>query len=219
MDKTGFYYSREEAGSILAEKIMELDLKKPCLLAIPRGGIQVAKGVADKLEIPIYPVIVKKLPIPGNPEAGFGAITEDGIKVLDEKTIAYLDIDEESIERISQNVVREVIHRSSVYGSADRELVKSSDAIIVDDGVATGYSLIAAIKSVKGMNPSSITAAVPVASKEAYKKIQSLVDNFICPLVDETYFFAVANYYKQWFDLEENKIIEILKVYREKYKK
>ncbi len=73
MDKAGFYYSREEAGNILADKIVELNLKIPYLLAIPRGGIQVAESISNKLKLPVYPVIVKKLPIPGNPEAGFGA--------------------------------------------------------------------------------------------------------------------------------------------------
>jgi len=218
MDKIRFYNSREEAGDILAEKIVALNLKKPCLLAIPRGGIQVAEGVSDKLKTPIYPIIVKKLPIPGNPEAGFGAIAEDGIKVLDEETVSYLGLNDETVEKISQSVIREIMHRSSIYGNADKEIVKSSDAIIVDDGVATGYSLIAAIKSVKGMNPASITAAVPVASKDAYDRILPLVDNFICPLVEETYFFAVANYYKEWFDLEEDEIVKILKNSREKYK-
>jgi len=218
MDKMRFYYSREEAGNILADKIEALNLKKPCLLAIPRGGIQVAQSISDKLNLPIYPVIVKKLPIPGNPEAGFGAITEDGIKVLDEKTVSYLRIDEEEIKHISEKVCSEIIHRSKIYGNAGKDIIETSDAIIVDDGVATGYSLIAAIKSVKGMNPASITAAVPVASEEAYNKIRSMVNNFVCPLIEETYFFAVANYYKEWFDLEESEIIRILKNSRDKYK-
>lgn len=219
MDRSGFFYSREEAGNVLAEKILGLNLNNPCLLAIPRGGIQVAEGISDKLRIPIYPLIVKKMPIPGNPEAGFGAIAEDGVKVLDDKTVNYLGISDEMIEKISQHVIREINHRSDKYGHMDRNIVKSSDAIIADDGVATGYSLIAAIKSVKGMNPKSITAAVPVASKDAYDKIRPLVDNFVCPLVEDTYFFAVANYYKEWFDLEEDEIKRILQESAAKYKK
>jgi len=218
MNNEGFYNSREDAGRILADKIAELNLENPYLLAIPRGGIQVAECVSDKLKIPINPIVVKKIPIPGNPEAGFGAITEDGIKIMDDKAVSYMGISHEAIDKISEGIIKEVIHRANVYGRPDREKVRLSDVIIIDDGVATGYSLIAAITSVKGMKPVSITAAVPVASKFAYDKIVHMVDNFVCPLVDDTYFFAVASYYKEWFDLSEDQIKSIIGTSREKYK-
>ncbi|EKE03339.1 MAG: hypothetical protein ACD_20C00214G0009 [uncultured bacterium] len=217
MDNLHTYQSREQAGRVLAEEISKLNLKKPYLLAIPRGGIQVAEAIADKLQIPINPIIVKKLPIPNNPEAGFGAVTIDGQKVLDKKTVSYLGLTEDEINSIANKVIQEMHHRIEVYGSINQKEVESSDAIIVDDGVATGYSLIAALTSVKNMNPNSITAAVPVSSGNAYEKFSKLANYVVCPLVENTYFFAVGGYYREWYDLSEEQIKSILKKYRDNY--
>ncbi|OGI17242.1 MAG: hypothetical protein A2287_09360 [Candidatus Melainabacteria bacterium RIFOXYA12_FULL_32_12] len=217
MDNYKIYESREKAGEVLAEEISKLNLQKPYLLAIPRGGIQVAEAIADKLKIHIDPIIVKKLPVPGNPEAGFGAITADGKRVIDEETVSYLGLSEDQINRIANNVMQEIHHRIEVYGDINQKKVESSDVIIVDDGVATGYSLIAAIKSIKDMRPNSVTAAIPVSSGSAYEKFSRLTDHVICPLIERTYFFAVGNYYREWYDLTEEEIKSILKKYRDKY--
>lgn len=216
MSKIGFYESRESAGKLLSEAITKLNLKNPVILAIPRGGVQVAEAVAKKFDKPIYPLIVKKLPVPGNPEVGFGAVTQNGKIILYEELVKNLKLNEEEIKKISERIMKEMAHRSSVYGVLQDNQVKSADAIILDDGAATGYSLIAGIYSVKSMNPASITVALPVASKEAAIKIEPLVDNFICPLIDDTYYFAVASYYKEWFDLDENDIVNILKTSHKK---
>jgi predicted phosphoribosyltransferase len=211
MENRGLYASREAAGKILAEYLLKLNLNKPVILAIPRGGVQVAEGISEILKKPIYPLIVKKLPVPGNPELGFGAITQDGNKVLNEEFVKDIGLDEEIIKTISMDVIREIVRRSEAYGVLKKENLESSDVIIVDDGAATGYSLIAGIKSLMSMNPETITVAVPVASKEAAKKLSLMADNFICPIVDDTYFFAVANYYKEWYDLDETDIANLLK--------
>ena len=217
MDVVKAYKSREQAGEVLAEQLVKLNLKKPYLLAIPRGGIQVAEAIADQFKIPINTLVVKKLPIPDNPEAGFGAIAGDGSRVLSEETVSYLRLPQEEIDFIANKVIQEIKHRIEAYGKINPEEVKGSDAIIVDDGVATGYSMIAALKSVRSMNPASITAAVPVSSQQAFLKLSKYADNVICPMVKGTYFFAVANYYLEWFDLSEEQIKSILNRYRNKY--
>ena len=217
MDRFNTYPSRESAGEVLADLLDMLDIANPYLIAIPRGGIQVAEAIADKLRVPINPIIVKKLPIPENPEAGFGAITADGTKVLDEETVNYLRLSEDQINRISEKVVQEIKHRLEAYGSITPDHVKGADAIVVDDGAATGYSTIAALKSIKNMQPKSLIAALPVSSGEAYSKISKIADTTICPKVESTYFFAVGNYYDEWYDLSEEQIKGILKAYRDKY--
>ena len=211
------YDSREAAGEILADKIQELHLEKPYLLAIPRGGIQVAEAVADRLKIPINPLVVKKLPAPGNPEYGFGAITEDGTKILNEEAVGYLHLSPKIIEDISQKVISEIQHRKEYYGGLHDEKIHTSDVIIVDDGVATGYSLIAGIMTVQKRDPKSLWVAVPVSSENAYLKIKQIIKNVICPVVNGEYFFAVASYYKEWYDLQEEEIKNILENYRTKY--
>lgn len=204
------YQSRESAGKILAEKILTLSLKSAYLLAIPRGGIQVAEGIADVLNIPIDALVVKKLPAPGNPEYGFGAVTEDGTAVLNDEAVSGLHLNENVIGYITQQVVQEIQHRKEIYGELDDGKISKSDVIIVDDGIATGYSLIAGINTVKKRKPKSITVAVPVSSYSAFSNIKGIVDNFICPIVSDEYFFAVGNYYEEWYDLSEEQIKEIL---------
>ncbi len=217
MPKSEIYESRESAGETLAVELKKLNLKTPYLLAILRGGVQVAEGIADGLQIPINPLAVKKLPAPGNPEYGFGAVTEDGTKVLNETAVSYMGLREEEIEKIAANVVTEIQHRKDVFGGLDDEKIRGSDVIIVDDGVATGYSLIAGINTVKKRTPKSLIVAVPVSSGEAYLKIKKDVDNIICPIVSSDYYFAVASYYKEWFDLSEDQIKSVLNEYKKKY--
>jgi len=211
------YDSKESAGEILAEQMEGMKFESPYVLAILRGGIQVAKGIADKLKVPVNPLIVKKLPSPGNPEYGFGAVTEDGTKVLNEEAISYLRISEDTIKRIAERVVKEIQNRKELYGGLEDEKIGKSDVIIVDDGIATGYSLIAGIKTIQKRAPRSITVAVPVSSEESFDKIKNMVDNIVCPLVSNDYFFAVASYYDEWRDLSENEIKKVLEEYRNKY--
>ncbi len=217
MDRMKIYESRETAGAILADKLMELKLEKPYVMAILRGGVQVARGIADSLKVPINPLVIKKLPSPTNPEFGFGAVTEDGTKVLNEKAVEYLGLDNEIIEKTAAKVASEIRHRKEVFGGLDDDAIQSSDVIIVDDGIATGYSLIAGINTVKKRNPGSLTVAVPVSAADSYHKVKKLADNIVCPVISDEYFFAVASYYKKWFDLSEDQIKAILENYRKKY--
>ena len=199
---------------MLIKLIQKLNLQNLLLLAIPRGGIQVAEPIAHKLKIPIYPFIVKKLPIPDSPETAFGAIAPDGTMVLDEKTIRYLGLTENIINATAERVKGEITHRIKIYGGFNVEEIRGKDVIVVDDGVATGYSLIAALKSIKKMLPKSLTVCVPVSSYNAFQKIIPLVDNIVCPIVDEYSFFAVGYYYEEFNDLPEDEIKAILGKYR-----
>lgn len=211
------YHSREAAGEILAEKIAELKLASPHVLAIPRGGIQVAEAVCDRLKVPINVLVVKKLPAPGNPEYGFGAVTEDGTRVLNERAVKSLFLTEDIIDAVAEKVSKEIRHRKEVFGGLDDEKIHNSNVILVDDGIATGYSLIAGIETLKKRVPKSLVVAVPVSSYDAYYKVREMVDDIICPIVSDEMFFAVASYYKEWYDLSEGEIIVILDRYRERY--
>lgn len=217
MDYLKIYDSRETAGKELAEIIQKLNLKTPYILAILRGGAQVACPIADKLQIPVNPLVVKKLPAPQNSEYGFGAVTEDGTKVLNTKAVSSLKLNEEDIQKIASGIVKEIQRRQKVFGGLEDKKIYEADVIITDDGIATGYSFIAGIETVKKRKPRSITAAVPVSSQGAFLKIKKLVDNIICPVVSDDYFFAVASYYREWYDLSEERIKNILEEYRQKY--
>jgi predicted phosphoribosyltransferase len=211
------YESREQAGEILSEILSDLAIENPYILAIPRGGIQVAKAVADKFKLPINPLVVKKLPSPGNPEAGFGAVTEDGTMVLNENAVLYLGLTDYIIKNISEKVVSEIKRRKNIYGGLNDKKIRGSDVIIIDDGIATGYSIIAGINTIKKRAPKSITLAVPVSSHDAFYIISDMVDQLISPVVSNEHFFAVGNFYKIWFDLSEDEIKTVLNEYKNKY--
>jgi len=208
------YKSREEAGKVLAGELEKLSLQNPYLIAIPRGGIQVAQAIADRFNIPINVIVTKKLPVPGSPETGFGAITEDGHRVFNEDYLGYLNLTGAELEEICQGVISEIKHRVDVYGSYDKEKIRGADVIVVDDGVATGYSLIAALMNVRSYNPKSVIAAVPVCSAGAYQKIKANADTVVCPIVDSGTFFAVGYFYEDFSNLSEAEIQKILKKYR-----
>ncbi|HSA06204.1 MAG TPA: phosphoribosyltransferase family protein [Candidatus Gastranaerophilales bacterium] len=211
------YESKEAAGEILAEKLFELKLEKPYIMAVLRGGVQVAQVIADKFKLPVHPLIVKKLPSPENPEYGFGAVTEDGTLVLNENAVLSLKLSRDIIEKIANTIVLEIQRRKNIFGELDNKKISESDVIIVDDGIATGYSLIAAINTVKKRRPKSITIAVPVSSLSAYSVIKKLADNIVCPLISSDYFFTVAAYYKTWSDLSEESLKFIIEDYKNKY--
>lgn len=208
------FESRETAGKVLADKLEKTDVQSPVLLALPRGGIQVAEALADSLRVPIDIIVAKKLPLPAAEEVAFGAMTEDEINILNNELINTYGIDKAQLESIYERVNQDIKHRISVYGRLDESKVKGATAIIVDDGIATGSSLIAAIRRVKTLDPAKIIVAVPVSSKAAFDTIAGLVDEMIVPIVDDSTFFAVSRYYMEWGDLRETEIVDILQRYR-----
>lgn len=217
MDNYRYYKSREDAGRVLAKEIGKLNLSNPYLLAIPRGGIQVAEGIADKFKIPVNVIVTKKLPTPDSPETGFGAITEDGHKVINQTYFDYLKLSDSKFNEICQEVIQEIKKRVQDYGSYDKENIDKYDVIVVDDGAATGYSLLAALINIKSYNPKSLTAAIPVSSESAFQEIKKYADNVVCPIVDTSGFFAVGYFYQEFFNLPKQEIQMILQKYRELY--
>ncbi len=209
-----YFESKEKAGEILADELEKIKVKKPFLLAIPRGGVQVAEAVAERFEVPINTIIAKKLPLPLYPEVAFGAMTEDEINILNKQMMKDYGISEKELKEIYNRVNEEIKHRIEAYGRFEKEDVKGAQAVIIDDGVATGSSLIAAIKRVESMQPSKLIVAVPVCTQNAYEKIKPMADVFISHIVDANPYFAVSRYYKEWKDLSEKEIIDVLNKYK-----
>lgn len=218
MNEYNFFDSKEIAGKVLAGELVKEKIVPSCLLAIPRGGIQVAQAVAKEFELPVDVIIAKKLPLPMSPEVAFGAMTEDEIDILNEEMMQVYGISSEKLKEIAQKINTEIKHRIEIYGRYDENMIKDSDVVIIDDGVATGSSLVAAIKKVKSLNPRNLIVAVPVSTKSAYEAISKMVDKFISLIVDDSPYFAVSKFYKNWSDLSEDEILKVLAKYRELYK-
>jgi putative phosphoribosyl transferase len=210
-----YFKDRTDAGRRLAEELIAYKDKDAVIFAIPRGGVPVAIEVATRLKASFDIVIVRKIPIPHEPEAGFGAITEDGTQVLNESMVKYLNLTQNEIDEQADMVRNEIMRRSLLY---HRKLtpspVKGKTAIIIDDGLASGYTMIAAIQSLRKRKASKVVVAVPVASGAAFDLVEPKADGLTCLIVARINGFAVASFYQNWYDLDDHAVNLYLESWR-----
>lgn len=187
----------------------------PVVIAIPNGGIPVGVEIAKSLDAELDAIIVRKLQVPGNPEAGFGALTSQGSLLLNEKLVRSIGLNQKQIDMVVKQTQNQIDTRKADY----RGLVgiinpAEKDVILVDDGIASGYTMMAAIESVRSLAPNSITVAAPTASSSAAHLVGGEVQNIICPRRESGFIFAVANAYRNWYDVPDTEVIDILENYR-----
>lgn len=216
----GGYRDRREAGERLVAVLRGeagLDLGEGAIgnglvvLGAPRGGVAVAVPIAEALGAPIDVVLARKLPAPGNPELGFGAIGEGGVRVMDRQIIALLGLTEPEVEKIAERVTAEIEERSRLYRSTRAAIpLEGRCALVVDDGVATGVTLAAAVGSARKRGAAMVIAVAPVSSTEAEERIAETADRFICPMVDPS-FMGVGAYYRDFPQLTDTEVISLLK--------
>ena len=198
------FRSRADAGKRLAERLLDYEGEDVVVLAIPRGGVPVGAEVARRLNARLDVIIPRKIPIPWNPEAGFGAITADGTIVLNQRMVKNLGLSKDEIQRAADEVREEIERRTREYRD-DRPPtdVKGKTVILVDDGLASGYTMLAAIESVRKHNPVRVIVAVPVASSAAARLVSARVDGMVALVTSERLPFAVAEFYGEWRDLTD----------------
>ncbi|MGE5541583.1 MAG: phosphoribosyltransferase, partial [Bacillota bacterium] len=187
-----------------------LGLASPVVLGIPRGGVVVAAEVARGLEAPIDVIIPRKIGAPSNAELAIGAIAQDGTVILDEAMVRALRVERGYIEREARRQTAEIDRRLWVY-RGDRPAVGlgSMDVIVVDDGIATGLTMTAALRSVSNQSPSSVVLAVPVAPAEAVERLAPEVDHLVCLATPEP-FYAVGQWYARFDQVDDDEVISIL---------
>lgn len=207
------FNDRQEAGNILAEKLQPLKpkLKNPIVLGIPRGGVPIGFIVAKTLECPLDTIVLRKLPIPHNPEAGFGAVTLDKIAILNEKLLSEIHLSKPQIDGIIDNVYEEVLRRNNVY-RRDKPFpdLNGRCVVLTDDGLATGYTMLAAIEFSKRKGAAEIIAAVPVAHREAYNLVKKEADKVVVLHISDFPYFAVASFYGEFSDMWDEEVIAYL---------
>lgn len=189
--------NRIEAGQALAEALAPYrDVKRTLVLGLPRGGVPVAYEVARKLNVELDVMLVRKLGIPGQKEVAMGAIASGGIRVMNEDILSSLAIRQESIEEVAAEELQELERREQAF-RGDRPLpsVEGRHVILVDDGVATGATMRAAIKALHKQNAERVVVAVPVAPADTVEKIRAEADEIICLATPEP-FIAVGNWYE-----------------------
>jgi putative phosphoribosyl transferase len=207
------FEDRFEAGRKLAELLKRENhkFKEPIVLGIPRGGVPVGAVVAGELSCELETIVLRKIPIPQDPEAGFGAVTLDRTVILNQELLEYVKITKEQMEREIEEVYQEVLRRDVVYrGKRPFPDLKNRSVILIDDGLASGYTMLAAVKFCRNKNPERIIAAIPVASDSAAELIQKEVDEFVVLHTSHSFYFAVASFYERFEDMEDEEIVEIL---------
>jgi len=202
------FYDRTEAGKKLALKLNKYQKnKKVIVLAIPRGGVPVAFEVAKKLKVPLDLIIVRKLPMPDNPEAGIGAVSETGEIFWHPQAKLY---PKEAIKKILSEQKEEIKRRIKVLRKGKGlAALKDKIVILIDDGLAMGSTMRAAIKTVKKEQAEKVVVAIPVAGREILKIIKSMADEVVC-LEVPSFFQAVAQVYENWHDLSDQEVTEIM---------
>lgn len=204
------YPDREAAGRDLARLVGRLRLHDPVVLALPRGGVPVARPVADRLAAPLDVLVVRKVGAPGREELGLGAVGEDGVTVLDPELIRYLGLDDAQVHRAVAKAHDELERRlRSLPPDRVAVDVTGRDAVIVDDGIATGGTALAAVDVLRHRGAARVVVAVPVAAAEGVRRLQAAADEVVCPHAVSGG-FAVGAYYDDFHQLGDDEVAELL---------
>ena len=211
-NKKFIFNDRVHAGELLASKLRGHVDPSSIVLAIPAGGVPVGYAISKKLKVPFDVLIVRKIQVPWNPEAGFGAVAWDGTTILNEYLVLRLGLDHETIQRClakTKAIVRERVKK--FRDGREFPDLKGRTAVLVDDGLASGFTMLVAVKSVRKMFPKRIIVAVPTSSIGAVHLLLPHVDTLVCLNVREEPIFAVADAYKRWYDLSDEEVLTFLK--------
>jgi len=212
------FENRHDAGRQLAAELSEYNGQSVVVLAIPNGGVPVAVEVAGALKAELELVICRKIPLPLTPEAGFGACADDGTIILNEEIAKRVGLSRQQIEYEATKVRAEIKRRCLLY-EGDRPLVTvtGKTVIIIDDGLASGITMRAAVESVRRRRPGEIVVAVPCASALAVKQVEKVADKVVTCTTGFMPIFAVADFYRQWYDLTDDEVIRYLKQWRARH--
>ena len=184
---------------------------KAVVLGLPRGGVPAAWPLAQAMNAMLDVVVVRKLPLPGNPEAGFGAVAIDGSRFLNEAMLEHVGLTPLLIESITDKVRREVRRRAREYRGTDQlPHVRGTDVYLVDDGLATGYTMLAAAAMVRKLQPRSLTLCVPVSPWDSVGTVLPYFDEIYMLFVQKRLPFAVASFYRDFHDMADEEVLEIL---------
>ena len=205
------FIDRQDAGVILAKQLTDYaNQSNAIVLALPRGGVPVAYEVAVALSIPLDIFIVRKLGVPGYEELAMGAIASGGTVIFNEPLIHKLNLDQYSIDAVLQSEQKELVRREHLYrGNRSFPALSGKTIILVDDGIATGATMRAAVAALRKHKPASIIIAVPVAARESCEEMVKLVDKIICPL-QPINFHAVGLWYENFSQTTDSEVIELL---------
>lgn len=205
------FENRTHAGQELAKKLSEYaNCDDVLVLALPRGGVPVAYEVAKALHAPMDVFLVRKLGVPGHEELAFGAVASGGVRVLNRAVVKSEAVSDAEIEATSQAELKELERRERAYrDNLPKPQVKERTVILVDDGLATGASMRAAVLALREQQPTKIVVAVPTASAKTCDEFRDQVDDIICAVTPEP-FYAVGLWYQDFSQTSDEEVRELL---------
>lgn len=204
------FTDRTEAGRRLADAIEDQGVDADIVLAIPRGGLPLGRAVADALDVPLDIVVASKIGAPYNPEFAIGAVASDGSVWLDEETIDQLGVDDEYIEREREREAETARTKAQRYrGDREPPDLRGRTVVIVDDGVATGSTAIAAVRLVREQGAERVVLAVPVGPPDTIDELEDEADDVIC-VATPSYFSAVGQFYDRFEQVRDEEAMDYL---------
>ena len=208
------FEDRREAGRTLARVLLDERRQVDLVLALPRGGVPVGYEIADALSVPLDVFVVRKLGTPGHEELAMGAIATGGTRVMNDEVLSMLRVPESAIEAEAERELVELERRERAYRDGHQpERVRGKHTLLVDDGLATGASMRAAVAALRQLDPAAITVAVPVAARETCEEIEMEVDALVCMATPEP-FVAVGMWYRDFRATTDDEVRELLRAAR-----
>jgi putative phosphoribosyl transferase len=205
------FHNRTEAGQLLAKQLTAFaDGEDVLVLGLPRGGVPVAYEVAKALNVPLDICLVRKLGVPGHEELAMGAIASGGIRVLNDEVVVSLGIQPETIEAVTEQELQELQRRDRNYrGDQPPPNITNRTIILIDDGIATGSTMLAAITTLQKQQPKQIIVAIPVAEPEVCEQFQTLVDAVVCLMMPKP-MYAIGLWYQDFSQTSDAQVRELL---------
>jgi len=207
------FQDRTDAGRRLARALVEYEAHRPVVLALPRGGVPVAAEVATALTAPLDLVLVRKIGVPSQPELAMGAVTDGGKPTIicNREIIEACGISEREFDAVCKEELAEIERRRERYlGDRARAEVKGEVVIVVDDGIATGATILAAVRAVRERKPKELVLAVPVAPLDTIEKLRAEVDDIVC-LETPGDLGAIGYFYRDFHQVSDEEVIATLK--------
>nr|WP_219632421.1 phosphoribosyltransferase family protein [Haloechinothrix aidingensis] len=199
-----------EAGHLLGKELARRQWIDPVVLGLARGGMPVAAGVADALGAPLDVMVARKIGAPAQPELAIGAVTADGAHLYDTASLRAFDLEPAQLEDRRASEAAEALRRQNTYRDGGPLQVRGCDVVLVDDGLATGLTAIAAVRALRHYDPLSITVAVPVASTSARARVETEADA-VHTLDEPPTFYAVGQWYRDFHQVEDDEVHAILR--------
>lgn len=212
------FRDRTDAGRQLAARLAGMELDRPLVFGMARGGVPVAFEIAKALEAPLDVIVVRKLGHPSQPELGMGAIAEGGVRVVNRSLVSQLEVPESLIDRVADREAEELERRLATYrGGRPPEPIEGRTVVVVDDGLATGFTALAAVESLRKRGAKRVVLAVPVGPPGAVMALRASADDVVCVDVSER-FFGISEWYMDFHQVPDEEVIKLLESAHASYK-